>query len=129
MDTAVMTSEMCESQQERRRLPRQQFVTKALLYREKDQGSGPQQILLKDLSILGLGFESDVPIETGTRCRVVVEAGPTRINWRLRIVCCGRIDANLYRLGCEFLPAERDLFDLSGEDLGLSDDDEVLIIQ
>ena len=58
--------------------------------------------------MLGVGFESEAPVEPGTRCRVQLEIGPTRISWRLRVVCCGKIDDNLYRIGCDFVPTELD---------------------
>jgi hypothetical protein len=128
METADTTSEY-ELIDERRREPRKRFVAEGQLHAEHKGSAGPRRILLKDISSLGVGFETELPIEPGARCRIVIELGPSRIQWRLRIVCCGRIDDNLYRIGCEFLPAERDLFDLSEEDLNLGDPQEVLILQ
>ena len=94
-----------EESPESRRAPRQAFVTKGMLYRE-DRAAAPQRITLTDVSPLGVGLDAASPIEPGTRCRILVEAGPTRIWWRMRVVCCGKIDEHLYRIGGQFVPAE-----------------------
>jgi len=99
-----------------------------MLYRD-NRAAGPQRVTIKDLSMLGIGFETDSPVETGTRCRIVIDSGPTRIQWRFKVVCCGRIDSDLYRVGCEFLPAEREMFNLRDEDLGLGESEELLVLQ
>lgn len=103
--SATELLEASEAQHERRRAPRQTFITKGMIYRE-DRQSGPQRIILKNLSLLGVGFECAAPIEPGTRCRIRIEAGPTQINWRLQIVCCGKIEGGNFRLGGQFVPAE-----------------------
>ena len=103
--SATLLLEPNEPQHERRRAPRQTFITKGLLYRE-DRQAAPQRIMLKNLSVLGVGFEAAMPIEPGTRCRIRIEAGPTQINWRMQVVCCGKIDGGAYRIGGEFVRAE-----------------------
>ena len=90
---------------ERRRAARQAFVTKGMLYRE-DRSAGPQRITLTDVSALGVGLDAATPVEPGSRCRILIEAGPTRIWWRMRVVCCGKIAEHLYRVGGEFVPVE-----------------------
>ena len=90
---------------ERRRAARQAFVTKGMLYRE-DRSASPQRITLTDVSPLGVGLDAATPVEPGTRCRILIEAGPTRIWWRMRVVCCGKIEEHLYRVGGEFVPVE-----------------------
>lgn len=112
---------------DRRRAFRQPLVCKGMLYR-LDRSAGPQRITLKDVSMLGVGFDAASSIEPGTRCRVQIELGPTRISWRLRVVCCGRIDDNLYRVGCDFVPAELDL-ELVGEpESEIADENAVLLL-
>ena len=103
--SATLLLEPSEPQHERRRALRQTFITKGLLYREDRQAS-PMRIMLKNLSALGVGFEAAMPIEPGTRCRIRIEAGPTQINWRMQVVCCGKIDGGAYRVGGEFVRVE-----------------------
>lgn len=92
----------------RRRAYRQTLLCNGMLYRD-NRSAAPQRITIKDCSMLGVGFETAAPVEPGTRCRLTIELGPTRICWRLRVVCCGKIDDTLYRIGCDFLPKELDL--------------------
>ena len=89
---------------ERRRARRQPLITQALLFRD-DRETSPQRVMLKDVSLLGLGFESSTPIEPGTLCRLRVEAGPMQMSVLLRVVCCQRMPEpeDAYRLGGEFI--------------------------
>ena len=87
---------------ERRRARRQPLITQALLFRD-DRETSPQRVMLKDVSLLGLGFESPTPIEPGTLCRLRVEAGPMQMSVLLRVVCCQRMPEDAYRLGGEFI--------------------------
>lgn len=130
MNTAVNPSDVSPPPENRRRTSRQQFVTKAMLYRD-NRAAGPQRMLIKDVSMLGFGGETAAPVEPGTRCMIVIEAGPNRLRWRAKVVCCGKIDSDLYRIGCEFVPAERSLFNLSDNDLDLTESEgaPVLILQ
>jgi hypothetical protein len=116
MDCVVTPSSVASA--ERRRTPRQKFVTKAMLYRE-NRTAAPQRIMMRDVSLMGVGFESPEPVEAGTRCRILIEAGPARINWRIRIVCCGKVDGGDYLVGCQFIPAELDLVELTDETPGV----------
>lgn len=109
MESVAIPEEMIR-RYEKRRSGRDAFVCKGLLYHGSQVGR-PLCVTLKDISQLGVGFETTRPLETGAECRVKIELGPTRIAWGLRVVCCGKIDENLYRVGCEFLPFEA-LFDL-----------------
>jgi hypothetical protein len=113
---SVVTPEDLARHNEKRRSSRQTFMCKGLLYRD-NRAAGPQRVNLKDVSMLGVGFESARPVEPGTRCRLQIELGPTKISWRIRVVCCGKIEDDLYRLGCEFIPAELPLFDLGENEL------------
>lgn len=125
---SVVPLDETSAHDERRRSSRQTLVCKGLLYRD-NRAAGPQRINLKDVSLLGVGFESARPVEPGTRCRVHIELGPTRIDWRLRVVCCGKIADDLYRLGCEFIPVELPLFDLTEGDFESGSDRQVLVLQ
>lgn len=107
MKSGVKTTDQQPTSDNRRRAYRQPLLCNAMLYRD-NRLAGPQRITMKDCSMLGAGFETATAIEPGTRCRVTMELGPTRIVWRLRVVCCGKIDDTLYRVGCDFVPKELD---------------------
>jgi hypothetical protein len=87
---------------ERRRARRQPLITQALLYRDNGE-DGPQRVMLKDVSLLGMGFESPAPVEAGTRCRLCVEAGPMQMSVIVRVVCCQKMSGDTYRLGGEII--------------------------
>lgn len=124
MESVVISEERIR-RYEKRRSGRDAFVCKGLLYRENRVGR-PLRVNMKDISQRGVGFETTRPLETGTECRVKIELGPTHIAWCLRVVCCGKIDENLYRVGCEFLPFEA-LFDLG--DLQFDGQEQVAVLQ
>jgi hypothetical protein len=126
MESDVNTGESAASDN-RRRAYRQALVCKGMLYRD-NRSAGPQRITLQDASMLGVGFDSAAPVEPGTRCRVQLELGPTRISWRLRVVCCGKIDDNLYRIGCDFVPTELDLGIPGEPGSEVPDDNSVLLL-
>jgi hypothetical protein len=124
---SVVEMERTGASENRRRAYRQTFVCKGMLYRD-NRAAGPQRVTLQDVSLLGVGFEATAPVETGTRCRVQIELGPTKIVWRLRVVCCGKVDDTLYRIGCDFVPAELDLYTDQGTDAATADENAVLIL-
>ena len=115
MDSTAKNPSGTSRPQDRRRAARQKFVTKALLYRDKRSGP-PQRITLKDVSMMGVGFETHAAVEAGTRCRIRIEAGPNVISWRVRVVCCGKIDAELYHVGAQFVTAELERPEVAAED-------------
>jgi hypothetical protein len=127
MESVAISEELIRSY-EKRRSGRETFVCKGLLYRDNRVGR-PLRVNMKDISQLGVGFETARPVEAGTRCRIQIELGPTRISWQLRVVCCGKIAENLYRLGCEFVPLEPPLFDLGNRELELGNEEQVLVLQ
>jgi hypothetical protein len=91
--------------EDRRRAHRQQLITRAILYRDDNKAS-PARVTIRDVSLKGVGFDSPVPIEHNVRCRLHIEAGPARITWRLRVVCCGKMDKAGYHVGGQFLTSE-----------------------
>jgi hypothetical protein len=54
----------------------------------------------------GVGFESPVPIDKGKYCRLLIELGPARLNWRMKVVCCGKMGEDGYILGGQFVTNE-----------------------
>ncbi len=58
--------------------------------------------------------------EKGKYCRLVIELGPARLNWRVKVVCCGKLGESGYVLGGQFVtneldPTSRSDFDSAGE--------------
>src|SRR5947209_1914261 len=90
------------SSPEKRKSYRQTLVVKAMLYRD-DNAAAPQRVRLRNVSISGVGFESSVPIEKGKYCRLVIELGPARLNWRVKVVCCGKMGESSYVVGGQFV--------------------------
>jgi len=90
---------------DRRRSYRQSLVVRGMLYRD-DNAVGPQRVRLRNVSMSGVGFESPIPIEKGKYCRLVIELGPTRLNWRVKVVCCGKMGEAGYIVGGQFVTNE-----------------------
>ena len=90
---------------DRRRSYRQSLVVRGMLYRD-DNAVGPQRVRLRNVSMSGVGFESPTPIEKGKYCRLVIELGPTRLNWRVKVVCCGKMGEAGYIVGGQFVTNE-----------------------
>ena len=128
MDSAANTNSGTSRPQDRRRAARQKFVTKALLYRD-NRSKSPQRITLKDVSMMGAGFETHAPVEPGTRCRIRIEAGPNIISWRVRVVCCGKIDADLFHVGTQFVTADLPTIEAAAEDLDPLQTPEMMILE
>jgi hypothetical protein len=91
--------------QDRRVAHRSRLITRAMLYRD-DAKSAPVRVGVKDVSLQGVGLESQTPVDLGVRCRLNIEAGPARITWRLRIVRCDKLDHGGYDIGGQFLTSE-----------------------
>jgi len=116
VQSAVKPAEPRSSTHERRRSYRQSLVVKAMLYRD-DNAAAPQRIRLRNVSMTGVGFESPTPIEKGKYCRLVIELGPARLNWRVKIVCCGKMGDADYILGGQFVNNEIDPMNRGDSDL------------
>ena len=104
----MQTSEVdapCTPESDRRRAVRQKLITAGVLLRD-DPFTAPQPIMLKDVSLMGVGFESDAPVEPGETCTIRVQAGPMQITWRVHVVFCGKITGGAYRMGGQLLPVE-----------------------
>ena len=105
VQAAGQASSLKSSNQDRRKSYRQSLVVKGMLYRD-DNAASPQRVGLRNVSMSGVGFESATLIEKGTRCRLVIELGPAKINWRVKIVCCGKMGEDRYILGGQFVTNE-----------------------
>jgi hypothetical protein len=69
----------------------------------------------------GLAFESQTAMEKGTRCRLIIELGPARLNWRVKVVCCGKLGDGGYHLGAQFVTNELEPSGRSDRDPSPSD--------
>ncbi len=90
-----------------------------MLYRD-DNATAPQRVRLKNVSMGGVAFESPVAVEKGKYCRLVIELGPARLNWRVKMVCCGKLGDTGYIVGGQFVTNELD--PMSRADFDPSDD-------
>jgi len=88
-----------------------------MLYRD-DNVAAPQRVRLRNVSMGGVGFESPVPVDKGKYCRLILELGPARLNWRVKIVCCGKMGETDYILGGQFVTNEIDPMNRSDSDSG-----------
>ena len=105
---------------EHRRGYRQALTIKGMLYLDSN-AAGPQRVRLKNVSVGGVGFESQYPIGLGARCRLIIEMGPARLNWRVRIVCCGKMGEGGYYLGGQFVTNELERSGSADLDSSVSD--------
>jgi hypothetical protein len=89
--------------EERRRSRRDAFVAAAWLSNEAgNRNSTQQQVQVFDLSLQGVGFTSEFPLETGAVHWIVVGNGALRVSSRVRITNC-RPAANMkFDCGGEF---------------------------
>jgi hypothetical protein len=94
-------SDVCE----RRRAYRQGLAIKGMLYRDSNAAS-PQRVRLRDVSMGGVSFDSQGPVEIGARCRLLIEMGPARLNWHVRIIRCVKTAEGGYLVGGQFVTNE-----------------------
>ena len=95
---------------DRRRAARQSLVTKALVYPDQPCAN-PQRVALRDISLLGVAFDSAVPFEPDQRLRLRVEAGPMHMAARMRVTACRACGDDLFAVGAEFVQNELDVLD------------------
>jgi hypothetical protein len=81
-DSAVM------DRVERRRSPRQSFVSNAWLSPEAGTSGKNHHIVVGDLSLHGLGFSSDERLEPEAVHWMVLDTGGLRASARVRIASC-----------------------------------------
>ena len=103
------------SGKDRRRAARQTLVVKALVTRDRE-GGPPLRATLADISLLGIAFDLPERLETGSRCRIRVEAGPMQLSARIRITSC-RQHENGWRSGAEFVRNEIEMPERTEPDL------------
>ena len=87
---------------ERRRSPRQSFVANAWLSPEAGTRGSNHHIVVVDLSLHGMGFNSDEKLDPQAVHWMVLDAGGLRASARVRIATCRQIGNGSYECGAEF---------------------------
>ena len=90
---------------DRRRIPRQTLVAKAVLRRDGRPG-GPSFGYVSNITMLGVGFHTQEPLSIGDKYHIRLEVGPLKWSSMLRVVCCNPHESGTYDVGAEFVSKE-----------------------
>jgi hypothetical protein len=103
MTTLISQASETTAREERRRSRRETFVATAWLSNEAgNRRSAQQQVQVFDLSLQGVGFTSEFPLETGAIHWIVVGNGALRVSSRVRISNCRKTASGKFDCGGEF---------------------------
>jgi hypothetical protein len=91
--------------QERRRSVRQTLVAKATL-RSGLIPVAARPVRVSDISMLGIAFQSRIPMDVGDKHDLSLEVGPMRWASRVRVVSCTPNPDNTFDIGAEFVGNE-----------------------
>jgi hypothetical protein len=87
---------------DRRRSTREPVVTVGMIRSLSHDDSSPEQVLVTNVSLHGVGVRSTRQLSVGTRWAIEIGVGPLHISSRMRIVRC-RIRADgTFDIGGEF---------------------------
>ena len=89
--------------EERRRRPRLESRTNGWVFLGDDDHAPAKEVVVLDVSRLGVGFACHVPVEINSICRVRIGFGPKRLARRMRIVNCRCNESGTYTIGGEFV--------------------------
>ncbi len=101
----VLSAETQPGPEERRRAVRQTFIAKATL-RSGLIPAAARPIYVRDISMLGIAFQSRIPMENGDKHDLSLEVGPMRWASRVRIVSCTPNADQTFNVGAEFVGNE-----------------------
>lgn len=91
------------SSAEHRRCDRQSVATVGLLFEDGPNAkSSPIQVLIRDVSLKGVGFRSAITFAIDTLYRCHIGVGPLHMSGRLRIVWCNSRPDGTFDVGGEF---------------------------
>ena len=91
---------------ERRRMPRQTLVAKAIV-RSESQAHMVASGFVSNISMNGVGFHTRKPLQIGEKYQLRLEVGPMRWASRLRVVTCtAHDDSGTFDVGAEFVGNE-----------------------
>ena len=88
---------------DRRRRPRLLSRTTGWVFLGDDDHAPPREIMVVDVSRLGVGFVADTQLEAGFVCRVRIGFGPRRLARRLKVRSCRANEDGTFTLGGEFV--------------------------
>lgn len=74
-----------------------------LMSADDDAYSDTLEVKVFDVSHLGVGFESPVPLPVHGQYRIRIGAGPLCLESRLRVVTCRQRGDSVFRVGAEFV--------------------------
>jgi hypothetical protein len=88
---------------ERRRSTRFPIVTQASLFPANTKDDwGKLTVILRDISLNGIGFRSAIALSAGEVYHIDIGAGPLKLHARLRVVNCRNRKDGMYDVGAEF---------------------------
>jgi hypothetical protein len=88
---------------ERRRRPRMESRTNGWIFLGDDDHAPAKEIVVMDLSRLGVGFACPVGLEINSICRIRIGFGPKRLARRVKIVQCRCNESGTFTIGAEFV--------------------------
>jgi hypothetical protein len=94
---------VAEDINDRRRRPRLLSRTTGWVFLGDDDHAPAREILVVDISRLGVGFVSETQMEIGFVCRIRVGFGPRRLARRLKISNCRPNNDGTFAIGGEFI--------------------------
>jgi hypothetical protein len=94
---------VAEDINDRRRRPRLLSRTTGWVFLGDDDHAPAREIMVLDVSRLGVGFVSETQMEIGFVCRIRVGFGPRRLARRLKISNCRANNDGTFAIGGEFV--------------------------
>src|SRR5688572_25964760 len=87
---------------ERRRSTREPVVTVGMIRLLSHDDATPEQVLVTNVSLHGVGFRSTRSLGVGVRYHIEIGVGPLQLTSRLRVVRCRIRTDGTYDIGGEF---------------------------
>src|SRR3954453_17177710 len=88
---------------DRRRRPRLPGKATGWVFLGDDDHAPAREILVVDVSRLGVGFASETKLDLGFVCRIRIGFGPRRLARRLKISNCRQNEDGTFAIGGEFV--------------------------
>jgi hypothetical protein len=89
-------------QMDRRRSSREPVVTVGMIRPLNHDDAAPEQVLVTNVSLHGVGVRATRPIGVGTRWAIEIGVGPLHITSRMRVVRTRLRSDGTYDIGAEF---------------------------
>ena len=88
---------------DRRRRPRLLSRTTGWVFLGDDDHAPAREIMVVDVSRMGVGFISETQLEIGFVCRIRIGFGPRRLARRLKVCNCRANEDGTFQIGGEFV--------------------------